>query len=374
MTRRHHRTKDRALVAAGLWLLASLTAPEALGEAPAEASADRPLIIGTKVAPPFAFKDEAGRWQGMSIDLWRAIALDLGLEYELRELPLDALMRGVEDGTLDAGVAALTITAQRERRVDFSHPFYTSGLGIATLSREASWWDSLRGLVSPRFLQVIVLLVLILLVAGALVWLFERRRNPEHFGGSVLQGLGNAFWWSAVTMTTVGYGDRAPASLGGRLVALIWMFASVIVISSFTAAIASSLTVDRLGSRIEGPDDLPRIRVATVAGTTSADHLDSQHIVYRSTADLDEALTRLSAGEVDAVVYDAPILLYRSRLLEDSGITVLPGTFVRQDYGFALPQGSPLRELINRSLLEQIRGPEWRDVLYRYLGRGEEGG
>ncbi|MGO2102628.1 MAG: ion channel [Psychroflexus halocasei] len=44
-------------------------------------------------------------------------------------------------------------------------------------------------------------------------------------------------------MTTVGYGDKSPLSLGGRIVGLIWMFMAVIILSSLTAGIASALTV-----------------------------------------------------------------------------------------------------------------------------------
>ena len=47
---------------------------------------------------------------------------------------------------------------------------------------------------------------------------------------------------------------------------------------------------------------------------------------------------------------------------------MLPQTFDRQDYGFALPQGSALREPINRALLAIIAEPEWNQTLTRYLG------
>jgi hypothetical protein len=70
-----------------------------------------------------------------------------------------------------------------------------------------------------------------------MVWLFERKLNPAHFGGNTLQGIGSGFWFSAVTMTTVGYGDKHPKTTGGRIVSLIWMFTAVILVSLFTATI-----------------------------------------------------------------------------------------------------------------------------------------
>jgi len=57
-------------------------------------------------------------------------------------------------------------------------------------------------------------------------------------------------------MTTVGYGDKAPVTLAGRVVGLLWMPASIILISGFTAAIASALTVGQLDHSISGLDDL----------------------------------------------------------------------------------------------------------------------
>jgi ABC-type amino acid transport substrate-binding protein len=314
-------------------------------------------------------KGEDGDWQGLSIDLFEAIAAERGWRYEYREMELETLLAGVADGTLDAAVAALTITPDREAILDFSHPFHSTGLGIAVVEEGgAGWWSLIRGLFSSGFWKVLLALVFILLVAGALVWVFERRHNEEEFGGGVVKGLGHAFWWSAVTMTTVGYGDKSPRTLGGRIVALVWMFAGVILISGFTAAIASSLTVGSLSFKVEGVEDLPKVRVTTVAGTTSAAYLERETIRFRTAASVEEALADLAADRTDAVVYDAPILQYLCRLETEARLAVLPRTFNRQDYGFALPPESPLREPLNQALLEQLRSPWWQDVLYRYLG------
>ena len=60
------------------------------------------------------------------------------------------------------------------------------------------------------------LFVAMVLVA-LLVWRLERQRNPGHFGGGAVKGVGDAIWWSASTMSTVGYGDRFPVTDGGRV-------------------------------------------------------------------------------------------------------------------------------------------------------------
>ena len=173
-------------------------------------------------------------------------------------------------------------------------------------------------------------------------------------------------------MTTVGYGDKVPRSPGGRFIACIWMFSGLFIIASFTAAVTSVLTVTQLKSRIAGPADLSRVRVATVAGSTSEQYLRSRHIISKKHSDVWSALEALQAGQIGAVVYDAPILRYEAHQHFLGEVHVLPTTFERQDYAFALPTGSPLRERINRVLLRKIGSPEWRGVLADYLGERSE--
>ena len=112
-------------------LVLSLTLAVSTGQSQPAASTKTKLIVRTKHVPPFAIKDESGSWSGISIELWTKIASDLDLEYEFRELSLEELLDSLEKGSIDAAPAALTITAKREQTMDFTHPFHTSGLGIA---------------------------------------------------------------------------------------------------------------------------------------------------------------------------------------------------------------------------------------------------
>ncbi len=336
----------------------------------ASAQDRRTLEVGTKEAPPFALKGEDGSWEGVSIDLWRQIADELKLDYVFRELTVDELVSGVEGGSLDVAVAALTTTSEREARVDFTHPFHISGLGIAVAAPPgSSWLSSMKRVFSRQFLQIVIVLFVLLLAVGTLLWSLERRGNPDQFGGGALSGLGAGLWWSAVTMTTVGYGDKTPRSTWGRAVALLWMFASIAMVAGFIAAITSALTVDRLVPALDGPEDLPSVRVVTVAGTTSEDYLRRQRINYRAYSSPEQALQVLVASETDAVVYDAPILRYFVAAQFAGRAIVLPAMLDRQDYGIALPSGSVLREPMNRLILRVVEDPGWQDVLFRYMGR-----
>ena len=164
-------------------------------------------------------------------------------------------------------------------------------------------------------------------------------------------------------------GDKAPVTTGGRIVALIWMFASIIIISSFTAAITTALTVNQLDSSIREVNDLYNIRVGTVKSSASESYLMDKRINYHAYSTASDAIDALNNGEVGAVVYDSPIIKYLIKNKDLSGkIKVLPVNLKPQYYGFALPIQSPLRENINRSLLSIINQPDWQKITFLYLG------
>ncbi len=361
--RRRRGLAGRALAAVLLAAGAGLATPAGGQEV------DR-LTIGTRDTPPFAIEGEGGRWTGISIELWREIASQLDLQYEIREYgPVPELLAAVERGEVDAGVAALTVTGDREQVMDFSHPFYTTGFGIAVapFRRDARAFDSVTRFFRGRFLKVLGSLALLLAVMGTLAWLTERKHNPEQFPPKPLPGIWNGFWWAAVTMVTVGYGDKAPKTVLGRLVGLFWLFASVILLAGFIAAMTSSLTVSQLEAPIRGPEDLVKARVATLAGSTSEAYLREQRIPFQYYPDLAQAVQAVADRKVDAAVYDAPLLQYLVNQGFVGQVEMLDQTFGQQDYAIALPTGSALREPINRALLSERIRAAWQDILFRYL-------
>ena len=147
------------------WVLAMVP-----GMTPAADPEQAALKIATRHVPPFAIKRPDGSWEGLSIELWQEISDRLGLKFELQEMGLREMLEAVEDGQVDAAVAALTITSDRERRFDFSHPFLKSGLGIA-LPRDGTsgWLGVSKRLVSGPFLTLMGGLAGLLLLIGVLV-------------------------------------------------------------------------------------------------------------------------------------------------------------------------------------------------------------
>ena len=331
------------------------------------AEVEKKLVIGTKQVPPFSMKNAEGEWEGISVELWNKIAQDNGFLFEFKESELTDLLEQVSKGELDACVAAITVTAERENMVDFSQPFFLSGLAIAVREGGSNWERLIQGFFSSGFLRIVVFLSLILLVSGFLVWLFERAKNPEQFGGSPVKGIWEGFWWSAVTMTTVGYGDRAPKTAGGRLIALVWMFASLVIISGFTAAITTMLTVGSLTVPVKGPHDLYAVRTGTVSGSTSMEYLAEEYIFFHEFETIQDALQALQQGRIDAVVYDEPIMRYMTTSGEFKGIRILEHSFRHEYYAIVLPPGSPLTEKINRSLLQYTDSKQWRLVLFKHF-------
>jgi ABC-type amino acid transport substrate-binding protein len=325
------------------------------------------LVVGTKHSPPFAFKNPDGQWTGISIEMWQQLTAELNLDYELRELTLDEMLGGLETGELDAAVAAISVTAERHRRVDFCHPHFTTGLGIAASTQNsATPWSLVRRIVSARLLIIVAIMVAIVAVCGLLFWLLERRCNESIFSGGRRRGIGMGIWWSTILL--LGHKGVVPASTSGRIVAACSMIASIFLLSLLTGVIASVLTVQQLDTGIVQPSDLKQVRVVTAASSTSADYLRRRHIAFRARPTAQAALQAVAHGQADAVVYDEALLKYLANTEFAGSVQVLPISFNTQEYAIALRPGSPWRKPLNEALLHYRASDEWDALIYRFLG------
>ena len=335
--------------------------------------ASKSVRVATKPFAPFAFVKE-GQYIGFSIDLWQEIAQELDLEYELYgEKTIVDLLNSVSSENTDIAIAGITITAKREESVDFSHSFFESGLQILVPSRsQASPINTFIWLIfSPILLETIGVLLLVVLISAHLLWFFERKNNPEMFPKKYLAGIWEACWWSVVTVVTVGYGDKAPVGVAGRIIATVWMFTGVLLISYFTASVSSALTIQSLETAIQGPDNLDGKKVATVKGTTAAQYLSDRPIQKVEFELVEEAFQALEELQVDAVVYDAPVLQnYASN--EGAGkVKVVGSIFEKQSYGIALKSQSPYREPINQALLKLMENGTYDRIHQKWFGQAE---
>ena len=108
-----------------------------------------------------------------------------------------------------------------------------------------------RAVASGRIIPYLIALMFLVMFGGALA---VRFLSPHSFSS-----FGNALWWSATTVTTIGYGDVVPSTRGGRVVAVFVMFASVATVS-FTTAVVTATFVSyhqrRLGREDERHQEL----------------------------------------------------------------------------------------------------------------------
>jgi ABC-type amino acid transport substrate-binding protein len=358
------------ILLAALALLAGLAAPAlAQPSAAPQAPPQRELVVGTRVAPPFAMKNREGGWEGISIDLWRHVAERLGLRFRLEERDtVQALLEAVTTGQVDAAAAALTVTAARRQVMDFTQPFFATGLGVAVGRGGATaWLPVLRTFLSFGFLQGVLTLLGIALLVGALIWLFERQHH-EAYGGPPLRGFIAGAWWSAVAMTQAGAAQDGPRSLPGRVLAVVWMVASVVTIAVFIAGITSALTTQRMQGVVRNLGDLRSIRVGAVAGSSTVEFLRAQRVDFDPYPLPADGLRALKGGRIDAFVYDRPLLAWTIRQ-DFPELEVLPITLDSQNYAIALPLENSNRVSLDVALLETLRSEWWARTRLRYLGR-----
>ncbi len=212
-----------------LFLLTLISIDIEANEKPYTSQQKDTIIVGYNINPPFTFV-ENDKLKGISYRLWSEIIKnENNTVFQYVNTPLDSLLAGLKNGTIDVGISPLTITSGRSKYIDFSVPYYiaySSGM-VNYTSNFKRVLEITSTIFSLKFLKIIASLFLILTLFGFLVWIFERKKNKEQFGDGVY-GLLHGIWWSAVTLTTVGYGDKAPITLGGRAISLIWMFSALI--------------------------------------------------------------------------------------------------------------------------------------------------
>lgn len=334
-----------------------------------DAGMARELVVGVKEAPPFAMKDAGGKWSGLSVELWERIAKELQLKFHYTDVTtVPELLDGAATGKFDIAFGALTVTAERERRLDFTQSYYVTGLGIAVpMVSSMSWVPIVRAMTSFGFLQAVIGLLGLALLAGVLMWIFERRHN-EDFSGGLGKGLTSSVWWSTLAMTQRTRSDTGPKTLAGRIVGIVWMIASIIAIAVFTAGITSLLTTKQMQGLVHGVEDLRSVRVGTVRGTAADSTLTKIRVKHRGYETAVEGLNAVRAGKIDAFVFDKPLLAWTIRRNYSSAVQLLDTTFDPQNYAFALPNGSPFRKSVTVALLNAAQSDWWKDATFRYLG------
>lgn len=338
-------------------------------------AAPRSVTVAVRNVAPFVMTNDRGR-TGFTVELWDEIAKRQGWTTRYIEAEnVGAQLKDVEAGQADVAAAAISITAERRARFDFSQPIFNSGLQIMVLHRSVAP-------APPRLLNFLPLLfsklMLVWLLAGLVLsvipahifWLVERRRADESdddedaspISRSYFPGIFESFAWS---LGFLGFmPDTFPHRSLGRVIGILWGFVSILFVSYFTATLTTNLTVSTYEGQISGPSDLIGKKVATVAGTTSATHLDSMGIAATGLPNIDDCYRGLRDGKFDAVVFDSPVLRYYAAGDGAGAVEIAGPIFHPEDYGLAFPLNSELRAPVDQSLLE-IRQDGTYDLIKR---------
>ena len=328
-----------------------------------------PLRVGIAGSQPFVFND-AENPQGIAIDIWEDLAKEKEWTYKYESFnTVKSALYALQNNDLDMVVGPISITSERVAVMNFSQPYYQSSISIVSRADGAGLWERIKPFFSLQLLIAIGIFLFILAIVGTLLWLAEHKASPDQFPQDPVKGIGNGMWLAIVTMSTTGYGDLAPITLRGRIIAGVWMVVTIIFATSMVAGIASTLTISGLGtSSIKNAEQLHKKKVATITGSPSLGFLKTFNASVIETDNLDNAIIKLKNKEVDAVVYDRPQLLYYLNETNDQSLYLAKAEYYKQGYGFAFPLKSERVYYVNRTLLKLAEEHVVQEIVDDYLG------
>lgn len=326
-------------------------------------SADK-LRVGYKLEAPFVMQEEDGQLTGIAIELFENVARKSGLVYEYVPLEgsYDDLFSKLDSNNLDIIVSDVTITGSRLDNVDFTQPYFVTNTSIAT--RENSEANSMFSIISISLLKSIGILLAFIFVAGIIIWLVERNSNEGFRMGWI--GIFDGMYFASATMTTVGYGDLAAKSKVGRVLSFFLMWISLGLVGYMYGNITTSLTVAELEDEITNVSELNKMKVGTIDGSASSCFLKKNGVKYISYESAVEAFDAINDKELDAFVYDEPILRYLGGKNKYNKIEVGDKEFYEQRYGFAVKRNSGLDDKINPFIMNEVTSDRWETILDKY--------
>ncbi|CAD6185962.1 unnamed protein product [Caenorhabditis auriculariae] len=252
----------------------------------------KPFVMLKRTNPGEPERQGNDRFEGYCIDLLNLLAQNIsGFEYDLfvsdgnkygarqPDGSWDGMIGYLLNETADVAVAPLTITQERERAVDFSKPFMTTGISIMIKKPEKQEFN-IFSFMEPLGMTIWIFTLSSYFGVSLTIFLvssfspYEKRiefRRGE-FTVSNDFTLYNSLWFTLAAFMQQGT-DILPRAVSGRIASSCWWFFTLIIVSSYTANLAAFLTLERMTPPIENVDDLAnqnKILYGVVQGGSTA--------------------------------------------------------------------------------------------------------
>ncbi|KAL6727285.1 hypothetical protein Aduo_009175 [Ancylostoma duodenale] len=216
------------------------------------------------------------KYEGYCIDLLKLLADRIdGFNFEVylgektgSKLPdgsWDGMMGDLLNGKADVAVASLTINQERERVVDFSKPFMTTGISIMIKKPDKQEF-SVFSFMQPLSTEIWMYIIFAYIGVSVVIFLvsrfspYEWRVEETARGGFTISNdfsVYNCLWFTLAAFMQQGT-DILPRSISGRIASSAWWFFTMIIVSSYTANLAAFLTLEKMQAPIESVEDLAK--------------------------------------------------------------------------------------------------------------------
>uniref|UniRef100_A0A0K0CTY1 Glutamate receptor 1 n=1 Tax=Angiostrongylus cantonensis TaxID=6313 RepID=A0A0K0CTY1_ANGCA len=216
------------------------------------------------------------KYEGYCIDLLKLLADRIeGFNFEVylvdktgSRLPdgnWDGMMGDLLNGRADVAVASLTINQERERVVDFSKPFMTTGISIMIKKPDKQEF-SVFSFMQPLSTEIWMYIIFAYIGVSVVIFLvsrfspYEWRVEETARGGFTISNdfsVYNCLWFTLAAFMQQGT-DILPRSVSGRIASSAWWFFTMIIVSSYTANLAAFLTLEKMQAPIESVEDLAK--------------------------------------------------------------------------------------------------------------------
>lgn len=323
--------------------------------------------------PPCVIIEKDKEPTGFDIDVLDSVLKRAGHQYQyvIPENFTD-LINGVDSGIYDCATSGITITGERECKVDFTHPYLNSGLSI--LINKSDRINPFKTIL--RYISNIGPMLFLILIFtglyGILIFFLEKRfaRKESQFSpDEPLKGIFNSYYYANVSTTTMGFGDFVPKSVPGKILTVIMATIGIYFILPYaTANMNMALQQEQEIYAISSPEDLPGKVVATEEGTTSETYLNNLGCNVIAVRNISEAYVLLDQKKVDAVVFDMPTIKDFVKHKGKNKFKISGPMFDWQAYGYALKKDSPYRKEINEQLVDFMRTEAYWNLHKKWLG------